>query len=129
MTAHRPAYYGEKQLSFDDLLRSRLAEARIDAVALDAIVQQGSHDYHLEGQELDRFVRKMVGGLLSAGMVVVAQAPRGSNVDWVLSPTYQLATEEVILRLVHDWKHSVDGYAYFAWFTDPKNLNPATKNQ
>jgi len=112
---------GENYLLFDKLLRSRLAEARLDAVALDDIVQQGGW-YSLTGKELDRFVRRMLGGLLNAGMVVVVQAPRDSNVWWLLNSKYQLPIHEAIDKMIYDWRHASDGYAYFAWLTDPKNL-------
>lgn len=107
--------------SFDELLQSRLAEAHLDAVALDEIVQQGGW-YGFKGPDLDRFIRKVAGGLIEAGMAVVVQAPQNSNVYWLLNPAYQLPIGDAVDKLLHDWKHAPDGYAYFAWFTAPKNL-------
>lgn len=115
---------GTADLNFDDLVRSRLAEARNDAVALDEIIEQGRGWYSLEGDALDRFVKRMVSELITAGMAVVVQTPEGTAVDWTLNPAYQLPIRDAIDRLIHDWKNSPDGYAYFAWFTDPNNLNP-----
>lgn len=108
--------------TFDQMLQSRLAEARLDAVALDEIIDQGRNWYGFEGDELERFIRRMIGGLLNAGMVVVVPAPRGSNVDWVLNSAYQCPIGETIDELMKDWKGSPDGYAFFAWFTDPRKL-------
>lgn len=110
------------KINFDELLSAFIADARLDAVVLDQIVTAGGHSFGLSGIEHEHFVRRVLDGLLRAGMVVVSQAQPGGACEWVLNEAYQLPIGEAIDRLVHDWKTSKDGYAYFAWFTDPANL-------
>lgn len=99
-------------------IQDKIAEAKFDAVALNQIAEWGAIHFDIDGNTLDGFVHEVICGLLDAGTVVVRSVKPGLGYDWERHPDYsELEKNELVDKLILNWKKSPDGSGYFAWFT------------
>lgn len=74
---------------------------------------QGKEGFHLQGDALTEFVRRVIEHLLANGARVVVGS-RNPGIDWEPTPEFGDDAADVSKQVVARWKESGSDQAYFA---------------
>ena len=92
-----------------------------DATGLWVIVSDGRNGFELEGEELEKFVRRSIRALLEAGAVPV-RGGKGTGYEWVAQHHYGNTHDEIIETIIREWLrlgNDLKTLVGEAWFARP----------